>query len=71
MAWIEQVKADEARDVELAQRERDTQDCMQREARERIEVLRDARVAARKAEKKQCDGYHVESRSDIEVEYRH
>ena len=66
MTCIEQIKLDEAEDEELAERERDIQDQMQREARERIETLRVARASARKAAKEQAD----DDDDEVEVEYR-
>lgn len=67
MTLIEQLKSDELEDEELAQRERDIQDMMQREARERIESLRTARAAARKAAR----ASDSDDDDEVEVEYRH
>jgi len=71
MTCIEQLNADEAADEELAQRELDIQDRMQQEARDRIELLRSTRSAARKAEQ-DPDGLDDDGDDDeVEVEYRH
>ncbi len=69
MTCIEQIKSDEQEDEELLQAERDIQDRMQQEARDRIESLRQTRANARKAAKGELDDDDEDD--DVEVEYRH
>ena len=64
MTYIENMNANELADEELAARERETQNRMQQEARERIETLREAYSEARRAAKE------AEQLDEVEVEYR-
>lgn len=69
MTTLEQLTAKEQADEEVAQQERDTQNRMQEEARQRIESLRVERAEARKA--RQDAPVEDDDDSDVEVEYRH
>jgi len=64
MTYIETINANELADEELAAQEREIQNRMQQEARERIETLREAYSEARRAAKE------AEQRDEVEVEYR-
>ncbi len=64
MTYIEKMNASERADEELAVQERDIQNRMQQEARERIDTLRTAYTDARRAAKE------TEQLDEVEVEYR-
>ena len=64
MTYIETMNAKELADEELAAQEREIQNRMQQEARERIETLREAYSEARRAAKE------AEQLDEVEVEYR-
>lgn len=64
MTYIETMNANELADDELAAQEREIQNRMQQEARERIETLREAYSEARRAAKE------AEQIDEVEVEYR-
>ena len=68
---IEEAKAQESEDPEVAQAEIDSQLAMQAEARERIQALADARRAARKAAKEAGneDDFDDDDDGDVEVVY--
>ncbi|MEE4204148.1 MAG: Obg family GTPase CgtA [Halieaceae bacterium] len=68
MTCIEHLNAEEAADPELAARESQVQSQMQEEARQRIESLRTARAAERRAQKGQVDD--DDDDHEVEVEYR-
>jgi GTP-binding protein len=75
MTCIEELKAAEQASDEVAEEERNIQNRMQQEARERIEHLRSERVSQRQAQQQQQkqleDDDHDVDDLDIEVEYRH
>jgi len=69
------MKAAEQASDEVAEEERNIQNRMQQEARERIEHLRSERFSQRQAQQQQQkqleDDDHDDDDLDIEVEYRH
>ncbi len=67
MTCIETFKAAEADDPEALALEQEIQTRMQQEARDRIESLRSARAAARKAQRDQ----DLDDDDEVDVEYRH
>jgi len=67
MTCIETFKAAEADDPEALALEQEIQTRMQQEARDRIESLRSARAAARKAQRDQ----DLDDDNEVDVEYRH
>ena len=69
MTFIEGRKAAEAEDAELAEAERELQERMQSEARERIELLRRQYRAQRAGEDDEDEDLDDDD-SDVEVEYR-
>lgn len=69
MTAIEHLDAEEAEDPDRAAQELAAQSQMQAEARERIETLRNARAAERRAQKEARDE-DDEDDHDVEVEYR-
>lgn len=69
MTCIETFKAAEADDAEALALEQEIQTRMQQEARDRIESLRSARAAARKAQRDQDQDQDDDD--EVDVEYRH
>ncbi len=70
MTYIEKMNVSERADEALAEQERDIQNRMQQEARERIETLRIAHSEARRASKDKDKDKDAEQIDDVEVEYR-
>ncbi|WP_323847357.1 Obg family GTPase CgtA [Microbulbifer magnicolonia] len=71
MDYLEQRKAEEEADPELAEAELESQRQMQREARERIDELREIQRTKRRAAKGQDDDDWDDDDHDVEIEYRH
>ena len=71
MDYLEERKEEEAADPELAQAELESQRQMQREARERIDELRETQRAKRRAEKGQDEDEDWDDDDhDVDIEYR-
>lgn len=70
MSYIEEARDAELNDPEVAEAEKQAQDEMQEEARERIEALRAKHRAERLAAKSGDDDDFDEDDFDVEVEYR-
>ncbi|SEA48235.1 Obg family GTPase CgtA [Microbulbifer marinus] len=73
MDYLEERKEEEAADPELAEAELESQRQMQREARERIDELREAQRAKRRAAKGLADEDEDwdDDDHDVDIEYRH
>jgi len=71
MDYLETRKSEEAADPELAEAELESQRQMQREARERIDDLREIQRTRRRAAKGQDDDDWDDDDHDVEIEYRH
>lgn len=71
MTYIEGLNQQQADDENAAAAERDAQERMQQEARERINALREQQAAARRSNKQASDPSGDDEGDDVAVEYRH
>lgn len=71
MGYLEERKAEEAADPELADAELESQRQMQREVRERIDELREAQRAKRRGAGGEDDEDWDDDDQDVDIEYRH
>ncbi len=71
MAYVEARKEEELSNPELAELERERQDAMQEEARERIEELRERHRAEKRAQRKGTDDDDDWNEDDYDVEFEY
>jgi len=71
MTYIEGLNQQQTDDEDAAAAERDAQERMQQEARERINALREQQAAARRGNKRAPDPSGDDEGDDVAVEYRH